>query len=114
MSYNTFPTSITAPSYGLDEEVVFPQIATTFDDGTVQAQNKYTRARLSWTLQWDNMPEADYQILKAFFLANRSLRFYYTHPIDLVTRLCMFGPNNLKNVADQPGHRRTSISILEM
>lgn len=113
MAYNTFPTSVMAPSYGLDEEDVMPQISTTFDDGTVKAGDKYTRSRQAWNLQWDNLPEVQLQTLKTFWRANRSLRFYWTHPITAVTYLCQFGATNLKSMASEPGHRRTQLMILE-
>lgn len=120
MSLNTWPSTIMAPSYGLDEEDVYPQVATTADDGTVQVTARYTRARCAWTLQWDNLPEDQYQTLKTFYRANRGLRFYWVYPIPdpdtglFTTYTCVFGTANLKNVMSEPGHRRASVTILEV
>lgn len=102
------------PSYGLSEETYFPQIRTEMENGSVISRRKFTRARDKWNLEWDDMPEADYQTLKTFFEANQGLTFYWTHPLTNVTYTARFSTDRLANNAVAPGHRRVSCPIEEV
>lgn len=107
---------IMLPTSDLDEKDYFPQSRTSMEDGTVAVGDMVTRVRGIFPLEWDTMPEADYQTLNAFWRANRSLHFLWTHPITAAVYECLFTSDQLNGrlLVDYPGYRRVSCPIEEV
>lgn len=78
-----FPTTIQTPDYPFKPEWEDNSIASTYEDGSVQARTKFTRSRRTFNVVWNKLPEDQFQILadfitnKAKFKANS---FTWVHP----------------------------------
>lgn len=108
-----FP-SIATPDYGTTEATYLPQIRTEFEGGYVQSRKRTTRARGQWTLGWNALSEADYQTLKAFFIANQGGSFNWTHPTTSVVHVCQFSGDTLPGDPVLPGFRSVELPIEEV
>ena len=107
-----FP-SIKAPSYGLQGETYLPQVKNEFEANYVQSRPRATRAVERWNLGWEALPEADFQTLRTFFVANQGGLFTWTHPVTSTVYTCRFSGNGLKYSFAYPGHRRVECPIEE-
>jgi hypothetical protein len=104
--------SIPNPDFGLEEEIYYPLVRTEKEANYVQARRRSTRDRGRWNLGWKALPEADYQTLLTFFLAN--LSFTWTHPKSSVTYTCMFSEDSLKSKIISPTRRYVTCPIEEV
>ena len=81
---NTFP-DIQKPSFPLDDEIEDSTIRSEMDDGTVVTRLRFTKIRHTYTLNWDALPDADYQELVTFLTETvkmGALSFSWTNPRD--------------------------------
>ena len=106
--------SIIVPSFPLEVEVYKPQVRTEFEGGYVQSRPRTTRAVRRWTLTWSSLPEADYQALAAFFVANQGGSFEWTDPVTGTGYTCRFSDDELVFSAIKPGRRQGECRIEEV
>ena len=106
--------NIQAPDYGLEDEVYFPQIKMEFEANYTQSRPKAVRSTGRWSLKWANMPEADYQLLKTFFLANQGYSFSWTHPVTSASYTVRFGMDSLKSTITINDYRQVEVSLEEL
>lgn len=79
----SWPSSIAAPEYPLDETLEDAVIRSTMEDGTIKTRPRFTRNRLTFELSWSTMPEEQKQDLETFLRTttkNGSKIFNWTHP----------------------------------
>lgn len=93
---NTWP-AIANPVAPMGEEIVYPQVRTTFENGSVQSRSQWSRARRRFTLRWPAMSPAHWLLLDAFFLANQGLTFTWTHPVTATSYTVRFQDDALKS-----------------
>lgn len=110
----SFPTIQNPTVNGLDGEVKYEQLANETDAGYVIRRNRSLRARQSFSLSWEKMPEADYILLETFFKANRSSEFTWTHPVTATNYTVCFTKTNLKSNIVNYGVRKASCEIEEV
>lgn len=78
-----FPDTLPPPNFPLDEELEDSVLRSTFEDGTVQTRQKFTRVRTTYGVAWNNMPDEQKRVLENFFkstVKGGALAFYWTHP----------------------------------
>lgn len=78
-----FPSTIMNPDYPLEETPEDTSISSKFEDGSVQARQKYTRSRTTFSLEWSAMPTAQKTILDDFVKNQakfQAVNFTWTHP----------------------------------
>lgn len=109
----TWPT-IQTPNVGTKEETVLAQVRTEFEGGYVQSRPLYTRGRDRLTLVWNALPEADYQTLRTFFIANQGDSFTWTHPLTATSMTMRFTGDSLSGRIDVPGYRVVELEIEEV
>ncbi|PWM78779.1 MAG: hypothetical protein DBY32_04715 [Phascolarctobacterium sp.] len=88
-----FPSTIPAPNYPLGEELEDSTLRSTFEDGTVQTRQKFTRVRTTYSVEWGNMPDEHKQTLESFYkndVKGGALAFNWTHPQSGVTKNVRF------------------------
>jgi hypothetical protein len=107
----SFPTTIMAPSFDFDEETYKPQTRIEFDANYVQSRPRSTRAVDKFNLNWNQMPEDQYQVLKAFFIANQGTLFDWIHPITGVTYSVRFSSDSMKSRITETYNRQVSIAL---
>ena len=62
-----FPDTLPPPNYPLGEELEDSTLRSTFEDGTVQTRQKFTRIRTTYTVEWTNLPDTDKSVLQTFY-----------------------------------------------
>ena len=82
--------SIANPS-SIDEKIIKAAYRTTAEDGKPGARARYTASKGEFTLNWNNLSNADYIALKTFFNANQGVEFTYTNTIDSAAHNVIFG-----------------------
>lgn len=78
-----FPVTLPPPNYPLGEELEDSVLRSSFEDGTVQTRQKFTRVRTTYTVEWSNMPDEHKRTLESFFktdVKGGALAFNWTHP----------------------------------
>ena len=61
-----FPTTIQTPDYPFKPKREDTSIASTFEDGSVQARTKFTRSRRTFTVTWNKLSQDQFVILDDF------------------------------------------------
>ena len=107
----SWPT-IQAPTYPLQEEVFCPQIKQEFESGYVQSRPKATVSKRRWTLNWRVMPEADWNLLVAAFIADQGTVFSWTHPVS-GTYDVRYAADSLTSTITAPNLRTVSVALEE-
>ena len=107
----TFPAS-PPPAFPLDEELSKPQVRSQFEAGYVHSRPRFSKSRSIWNLRWKSITEADYQIIRTFFLDNVGLLFDWVNPADGVTYKVRFSEDSLKSSRTVNNLRQLS-TILE-
>jgi len=106
--------------FGMEEEVYLPQVRTQFEGGYVQSRKRATVDKERFAQKWGYskpetaMPEADFQTLKTFFLANQGSSFDWTHPYVGTSHTCRFTADGLKSAIIAPGLRKVDCPIEEV
>lgn len=80
----SFP-NITKPSYPFKVKHEDTSITSNFEDGSMLSRRKFTRSRKVFTLQWNNLPQAEYEILNDFIVnvvGFAAVAFEWTNPTD--------------------------------
>lgn len=111
-----WPT-IAEPQYPINEKTYLPAVRTEKDSNYMQMRKKWTKAKKTFTLKWDEsvaLTEADYAILEAFFIANQGSPFTWTHPTTSVTYTVTFYQDELDWSILAPGYRYGQISLREI
>lgn len=88
-----FPDTLPAPNYPLGEELEDSTLRSTFEDGTVQTRQKFTRIRTTYTVEWTNLPDTDKSVLQTFYkndVKGGALAFNWVHPQSGETKLVRF------------------------
>lgn len=83
MALNIEFPQITAPGYPLDEELENALIVSQMSDGTIKTRPRFTRNRVTYSLSWANMPNAEKITLENFVKTttkNGALPFAWVHP----------------------------------
>jgi hypothetical protein len=102
-----WPSTLSSPDWGLEEEYSKPQLKTDFEANYGQSRPKVTRGTDRWgNLGWKLLPEDEYQTLKAFFNANQGSVFVWVHPITGVSYNCRFSADSIKSSFAFPGWRK--------
>jgi len=78
----TYPTLSVTPTYPLKEAGEDPTLKSEFEAGYTLTRAKFTRSRTVFTVQYENMPNADKETLKTFCdtVKGGSDSFTWTHP----------------------------------
>ncbi|WP_455655881.1 hypothetical protein [Phascolarctobacterium sp.] len=78
----TFP-DIKPPSYPIGMTVEDNSIRSNFEDGSMQSRVKFTRSRAKYTLKWNSLPQAEYDVLYKFITETvkySAQSFMWTNP----------------------------------
>lgn len=78
-----FP-NIQDPVYPLTTKIKDPSLQSEMENGLVISRAKFTRALQTFTLQWNALPAADYDILRDFYrntVRGGSLAFDWQYPV---------------------------------
>lgn len=78
-----FP-NIQQPIYPLTTTIKDPSLQSEMENGLVMSRAKFTRALQTFTLQWNALPAADYEILRQFYrhtARGGSLAFAWQYPV---------------------------------
>lgn len=105
--------SIQDPSYPLNESVYKRQIRSPFESGHVLSRAGSTVSKRLFELNWNAMPEADYQTLKTFFETNIGTTFSWTHPLTLEVITVRFSDDVLDGTIPFNGHREVKLGLEE-
>lgn len=108
-----FP-SISIPQIGTGEETYLPQVRTEFEGGYVQSRKMFTRERGKFSLVWNALPEAEFQTLQAFFVANQGDSFTWTHTITSASMTMRFSGDSISGRVVSPGERSVTLDIEEV
>lgn len=108
-----WPT-IAAPTYGTDGEVYKPQVRTEFEANYVQSRPRSTRETRRWTLVWNVMSEAHYQLLEAAYIADAGNSFSWTEPVTSTAYTVRYGEDSLRWSHVAPGYRSVSVRLEEV
>jgi phage-related protein len=112
-SFNSVYT--TPPSVGLAEEYYKPQLRNDFEANYVQVREKSARGRNIFNLNWDSIPEAEFQAIKTFFSSHIGYAFTWTHPVTAVTHTVIFKEDTLRSEhVEAVGRRKTGTSLEEL
>lgn len=79
-----FP-KISNPSYPLKIEREDNSITSKFEDGSMQSRRKFTRSRRKFTLNWNSLPQSEFEVLDKFITETVSFAaksFNWTNPTD--------------------------------
>jgi cystathionine beta-lyase/cystathionine gamma-synthase len=106
--------NIAIPSFSSSGETYLPTIRDTKESGFVSVRKRFTRSRESFVLFWQAMTEADYQTLRAFFVANQGGVFNYTDPATSTTKAVAFAAESLQYLHLDRGLRRVSVGLEEL
>ena len=115
--------SISEPVYPIKERTIFPAVRTEKEAPYIQIRKKWTTPKKEWTLEWDEqcaLPETEYQVLEAFFLAKQGSSFTWTHYATGITYIVMFNQDELESniiipeTADHPGYRTVTICLRQV
>jgi len=82
MAIPVFP-NIQQPSYPLKNKVEDVSLQSTMESGITISRPKFTRARETFTLQWNALPAADFYLLRTFYktaVYGGSQSFQWTYP----------------------------------
>jgi len=105
--------SIRLPNYPLQEKTLKRQYKDEFEAGYVVSRAAATRARKQFRLDWDVIPEADYQTLDAFFIANQGGTFSWTHPETSTVYTVRFVDDYIDFAIIPVNQRRGSLTLEE-
>jgi hypothetical protein len=106
---------ISKPSMGGVQETIYkPIVRTEFEGNYVQVRARSTRARKMWTLTWNVITEADYQVLAAYFNTTQGSTFTWIHPVTGTEYTCIFSEPILTSQQLLDGYRSTSLKIEEV
>jgi phage-related protein len=78
----TWP-SITNPDYPLKETPEDNTIKSTFEDGSVQVRQKFSKCRTTYTLTWNQLKTDEFKKLDSFIKNDAKMgvnTFVWTHP----------------------------------
>lgn len=109
-----YPTLGTLPNYPVEPKDEDNSIATEYEDGSVQSRVKFTRSRKIFKLQYDVLPETDYNILHNFIVNVAKFKaniFTWHNPFDGNNYEVRFGEQSFVNFADK--YYRGSIELKE-
>lgn len=103
--------SIIAPTYSTGGETYLPQLRTEFEGNYVQSRPRSTRATRRWMLVWDDMPEADFQLLEAAFIADMGTTFSWTEPATSVVYTVRYSEGSLRWAHKELGYRQVTVGL---
>jgi hypothetical protein len=106
--------SISNPGYPLKEEIYKPQIRQEFEANYVQSRPRSTRALMRFQMTWENMTEADWQTLSAFFRTTQGNFFTWVHPVSGVSYTCRFTSDTLESDLKENDRRKVTTQIEEV
>jgi hypothetical protein len=78
-----FPSTISNPDYPLPVTPEDNSLRTSFDDGSVQSRRKFTGSRDTFDAKWNQMPDAEAQVLRNFIkntIYYSAMPFQWTDP----------------------------------
>ncbi len=78
-----FPTLSTNPEYPLKEDREDNVIRTSFEGGYQHTRQKYSRRRRKYQISYKHLPQADVDLITAFFdttVSGGATLFNWTHP----------------------------------
>lgn len=82
MSYPSFP-DITLPNQTYEETPEDPGISSKMENGSVVSRARFSKSRLTFTLNWAAMPAADKAVLADFYrntIKGSAAIFTWVHP----------------------------------
>ena len=111
----TWP-AIAEPIFPIKEATEFPTVRSDKEGPYVQMRRKWTRSKKTFQLEWDekvSLSEADYQILRQFFIENQGDNFTWTHPATNIVYTVVFDQDSLGTTIVVPGYRALSVNLRE-
>jgi len=109
--------NITEPEYPIKESTYLPSHHIEKEGPYVQVRKKWTAGKKEWTLEWTEkvpLPESDYQIIEAFFLAKQGSAFTWIHYSTGISYTVMFDQDELEDNIIVPGYRTLTIKLQEI
>ena len=106
-----FP-STPIPRYGSNRGKKLNSIRTESEAGYGQTRRQFTKHRVMYELSYDNITNAEYNILEAFFLANQGTIFTFTHPKEASAVDVMFAHDEITANDTDIGRCTTKISLI--
>lgn len=92
---NTFPT-VPCPRMGSMDTTILPIIKTESEGNYTRVRRTATRSREKFELDFSTIKLTEFNVLKAFFLANQGLPFTFVHPDTAVSYTCILNQSELK------------------
>lgn len=81
MSIPAFPSTLPAPAADMSGSVYLPQVRDEMENGAVASRKRFTKAREKLSgFGWKHLTEAEFQILRAFFISVQGGSFTWTNP----------------------------------
>jgi hypothetical protein len=82
-----FPSTLPMPDLPLPEQREKADVWTQMENGLQTGRRKFTKRRLTITLNWTNitLTQAEYDILQTFLNNACGIRFSYIHPVTHVS-----------------------------
>ena len=110
----TFPTTIRDPDYPFGENFVKRKILSRFESGLELSRATATVGKHEFNLKWANLPEVEYQILKAYFISQGAETFNWTHPVDLIVYVVRMPQSKLDSTIPYYNHRSVELLLHEV
>lgn len=109
-----WPSGLSNP-WAYDGELAGGTLRSTFEDGSLQTRQQFTRLRRTWTIGWDRMPTAELDILEAFFgtVHAGASTFEWTHPVRGTTHSVRFAADKIGHKFVDPGYWQVSVDLAE-
>lgn len=101
------------PSYPMEMSYVKTKLVSQMEDGVTQVRPKFTKGRRTFKLQWNALPETQYQDFEDYFEANQGKTFSWTDPFTTTSYTVYFVDDELKSTAVSYNLRRVSVTLQE-
>lgn len=110
---NTYPTK--PPMFlGSTRTTINPTQRSESEAGYIFARKKYTRDKSKYSLNYSSLTYDEFNILNEFFKTNQGEKFYFTHPIENIRKVCVFAMDELVANDDFSGHCSTKVELIEI
>lgn len=108
----TFPSS-PSPRYSSKRGKQLPALRSESEGSYGMTRRRFTKSRVFFSLNFDNITMAEYTILENFFLANQGTIFDYVYPLDpLNTHKVMFASDTIEATDTSPLRCNTTIELI--
>ena len=102
------------PNLQTKEKIHRPINRTQFEANYTQIRPTMTRSKMQFTLTYNDLDLIDYQILKAFFIANTGADLNFVHPVWNDTHTVYIDMDDMEGTFTSPTTITTSVILTEV